>query len=731
MATMTTSQAATDRVDRLYDLLPAIHRIRDADQGYPLRALLQVIAEQVNVIEDDIAQLYDNWFIETCEDWVVPYIGSLIGYQPVANTGEPSGRLTPRAEARERVVIPRQEVANTIRFRRRKGTLRVLEALAWAVAGWPVHAVEFYRRLAVAQNLNYQHLNRGRLVDIRDGQALDRLEGPFDRIAHTVDVRRVSSAHFPGKYNIPEVGLFVWRLKTYSVTQTPAYLYEGEGQHRYLFSALGQDTQLYRAPSIPARRSGPPLPIPIYRRDLVAPQLRHEIQPGPSPLPKFFGEGKNIQILTGTPREPVDPANVVVADLSDWYYRPAPGQVAIDPQLGRIVFPVGTRRQGVWVSYRYAFSADIGGGEYDRPITQAAGSILYAVGEGERFTRINDALGQWTLEQPRHAVIEITDSGVYVEQIGITLHAGQTLQIRAALHKRPIIRLLDWQNSAPDDLTVTGEKDCWIVFDGLTITGRGVMVDGSLAGVTIRHCTLVPGWGLECDCEPTRPTDASLELDGTPDCLVIEHSIVGAIRVERDERKQNPMVLKVSDSIIDATDRDAIALGAEGKLCADTMLTIVRSTVFGLLQTREIALAENSILMGLVRVCRRQAGCIRFCYVTPGSRTPRRYECQPDLVERPIDAEYLKGKITAAERDIVKARERLRVEPQFNSVRYGKATYCQLADQCAVEITRGAEDRSEMGVFHDLYQPQRLDNLAVRLSEFTPAGVDAGVIIVN
>ncbi|HVM95898.1 MAG TPA: hypothetical protein VMT89_05885, partial [Candidatus Acidoferrales bacterium] len=197
------------------------------------------------------------------------------------------------------------------------------------------------------------------------------------------------------------------------------------------------------------------------------------------------------------------------------------------------------------------------------------------------------------------------------------------------------------------------------------------------------------------------------------------------------ERKQNPMVLRVSDSIIDATDRDAIALGAEGKLCADTVLTIVRSTVFGLLQTREIALAENSILTGLVRVCRRQAGCMRFCYVMPGSRTPRRYECQPDLVERPIDAAYLKGKLTATERDIAKARERLRVEPQFNSVRYGKATYCQLADQCAVEITRGAEDRSEMGVFHDLYQPQRLDNLALRLSEFTPAGVDGGVIIVN
>jgi hypothetical protein len=731
METMISFPAPPDRADRLYELLPAIHRMRDADQGYALRALLQVIAEQVNVIEDDIAQLYENWFIETCEEWVVPYIGSLIGYQPVADTGEPQGRLTPRAEARERIVIPRSEVANTIRFRRRKGTLRVLEALAAAVAQWPAHAVEFYRRLAVTQNINHQHLRRAQFADLRDGNSLEHLESPRDRMGHTVDVRRVNSVHYPGRYNIPEVGLFIWRLKTFSVTEAPAYLYESEGQHCYQFSALGQDTQLYRGSQMPGRHGKPALPTPIYRRDLVAPQLRHEIPPGPSPIPKYFGAGKSIEILTGAGREPIDPGTVVVADLSNWFYRPAAGQVAIDPELGRIVFPVGTRKQGVWVSYGYAFSAAIGGGEYDRPITQPAGAMVYPVGEGETLKRINDALAQWSTERPRHAVIEITDSGVYVEQIGITLQAGQSLQIRAALHKRPILRLLDWQNQLPDDLTITGEKDCWIILDGLTITGRGVLVEGSVSGVTIRHSTLVPGWGLDCDCEPKRPTDASLELDGAPDCLVIEHSIVGAIRVERDERKQNPLVVRVSDSAIDAIDREGIALGAEGKLCADTSVTLVRTTVFGMLQTREIVLAENSILMGVVRVCRRQQGCMRFCYITSGSRTPRRYECQPDLVESAVEAQYLKGLITAAESDLVKARERRRVEPEFSATRYGKATYCQLADQCAVEISRGAEDRSEMGVFHDLYQPQRLDNLAARLGEFTPAGVDAGVIIVN
>ena len=66
--------------ERLYQLLPAIHRMRDAQQGYALKALLAVIGEQADLVEDDIRQLYENWFIETAQDWAVPYIGALLGY---------------------------------------------------------------------------------------------------------------------------------------------------------------------------------------------------------------------------------------------------------------------------------------------------------------------------------------------------------------------------------------------------------------------------------------------------------------------------------------------------------------------------------------------------------------------------------------------------------------------------------------------------------------------------
>jgi hypothetical protein len=176
---------------------------------------------------------------------------------------------------------------------------------------------------------------------------------------------------------------------------------------------------------------------------------------------------------------------------------------------------------------------------------------------------------------------------------------------------------------------------------------------------------------------------------------------------------------------------DQLAIAAPAKLCADTRLTLRRCTVIGRIETHELDLAENSILLGTVLACRRQCGCIRFSYVTPGSRTPRRFECQPDLVEQAIAAEASAGRITAAQGTVLLGAERLRVRPAFDSLRYGQATYCRLAAAAATEITTGADDSAEMGAFHDLYQPQRMANLVQRLGEYVPAGADIGVITAN
>lgn len=80
----------------------------------PLESLLEVFAGELAVVEENLAQLYDDLFIETCADWAIPYIGDLIGYEPLHALGQSRG-------------LARAEVAHTIALRRRKGTAAALE----------------------------------------------------------------------------------------------------------------------------------------------------------------------------------------------------------------------------------------------------------------------------------------------------------------------------------------------------------------------------------------------------------------------------------------------------------------------------------------------------------------------------------------------------------------------------------------------------------------------------
>ncbi|HEY5151329.1 MAG TPA: hypothetical protein VIJ23_16230 [Mycobacterium sp.] len=763
--------SSDERADRLYDLVPAIHRTRDAELGYPLRDLLRVIGTQVSVVEDDIAALYENWFIETAAVWAVPYIGDLVGYRPVSEAGD----LNSASPDEVRVLVPRREVAGTIAAHRRKGTLTLLEELARDVAGWPGRGVEFARLLAVFAHLNHQHPDRGRAVDVRDVDALDRLGGPFDTLAHSVDVRRINSAHRRGTFNIPEVCVHVWRMRSYPVSWAPATCIEEVSPSSFTFSVLGNDAPLYRK-AIPEPDSfsvagEANLPVPLRPRALAA-ELAAQLA-GTAAGAAVYGPDRTFAIEigvrrgNGVRRQPVQPEQLVVADLTDWSYRPRRGTVAVDPVLGRLAFPPSHPPLGVWVSYRYGFSADIGGGEYPRrPVAPAPGTFYQAVSRSGPRTpgavgSIERALNKWRAvraEQPT-AVIEILDSEVYVEPLSLTLYRGESVQIRAADRARPIIDLLDRKRNAPDALlissplpedgTVGGTESSGdggngadhaenghrpggcVRLDGLTIIGRAVHIQGPLQRVEIVDCTLVPGWGLHPDCRPTRPAEPSLELYLCSARVIIERTILGSIQVYEDEVTTDPIRICISDSILDATSDDREAIGAPNWPLAHAAVSFSDCTVFGTVETHAISSAENTIFTGRVRVARRQIGCTSDSYIPPGSRTPRRSRCQPDQVEAALRDEVDWTDISATERDARIAAERQRVVPVFTSRRYGEPAYAQLGSGCANEIVRGAKDESEMGAFHDLYQPQRLANLQARLEQFTPARTDTAVLIAD
>ncbi len=149
--------------DRLYNLLPAVHRIRDAEQGEPLRQLLALINQQVGILEEDLEQLYDNQFIETCAPWVLPYIGDLIGYRLAS-----SDRTGPAHAARGSGEHDRLPAAQRDRLGPRT-TGRVTST------GWNARAVEFFQLLGWTQFMNHVRLTNYYAPDMREWEPLERL----------------------------------------------------------------------------------------------------------------------------------------------------------------------------------------------------------------------------------------------------------------------------------------------------------------------------------------------------------------------------------------------------------------------------------------------------------------------------------------------------------------------------------------------------------------------------
>jgi hypothetical protein len=323
----------------------------------------------------------------------------------------------------------------------------------------------------------------------------------------------------------------------------------------------------------------------------------------------------------------------------------------------------------------------------------------------EEHRHLRQAIDKWKLDRPMRAVIELADSQIYDEELlHVELERDQHLEIRAAQGARPIIRLLRWEADRSNALRVSGESRSSLTLDGLLITGNGIHIKGDLDEVVIRHTTLVPGRVVHQGRRPKRVVEPSVVLIDTCTRLRLDHSIAGSIEVLQERESENePNAIVVSDSIVDSTSTHGEAVSAGRQRIAYARLIIRRSTILGHVSTHAVELAENSIVTGKLAVARRQKGCVRFCSVSPDSRTPRRFSC-----------------VSAAS-----------VQPVFESVRYGAPSYCQLAEACPVEIRRGADDESEMGVFHDLFQPQRDASLRIRLDEFVPAGSDVGVIYVT
>jgi hypothetical protein len=455
---------------------------------------------------------------------------------------------------------------------------------------------------------------------------------------------------------------------------------------------------------------------------------------------------------------------------------PLPRAVALDPQRGRIAFPPGLAVEAVWSQCSTGFSGDLGGGPYDRSaavraadaaigfafadsggfgdpaVWQVGVSRLVPADGSTIFGSLRAAAAAWNALPPtaagRTGVIVVMDS---LSDIDVAAAGSPPAPLELVLGERTRLLVVagDWPlepiPGAPPgsvarvpghfdarrirahvagDVVVRGSAPALSAdggacfFNGLMIEGRLVVAPGALGRLEFAHGTLVPGFG-GLVVEPGGNERLTLALrHAIADVVVAPGPLAG---------------LTVADSIVGSEDAGSPALGVDAPECAAELL---RSSFFGGVLVMSVE-ASDCIFAGGLQALRRQTGCVRFSYLAPGSAAPRRYRCQPALeietqTRRRRDAAAAAGvTLPAGWEQALAAEIDAWLAPGFTSRRYGQPGFAQLHARTPLPIRNGAEDGSEMGAFNHLKQPQRETNLRIRLDEYLPVGLEAGILYVN
>jgi hypothetical protein len=756
--------------DRLYNLLPAVYRVRDSENGGALRALLGVMESELQALDADISGLYDNWFIETAAEWVVPYIGDLLGVGGLHSSVSSEFSL-------------RAYVANTLAYRRRKGTATMLEQLAHDITGWNAHVVEYFERLETTQYLNHVRPFNLRTPNLRDADALELLNTPFETAARTVDIRHISNAGLHpepiGRHNIPNIGIYLWRLQGYTVEQSDAHPAGLAGEF-YTFSPLGDSQPLFNPPRTEVAEGAAStithlaeeinVPTPLRRRPLYIEleNLRQSSVDGTDFTPQYFDPDRPVLQVFADDPNPIPAEQLLICDLSDWRNPPEtkdydslaangtnvttalPIKAAVDPVLGRLAFPSGVTPTSVRVSFAYGFSGDVGGGPYHRSveIPEVIGSSTFwqvgvsqrvSANPGEIYNALTDAIEDWNSQPPGTiGVIAIMDSCTYKEDLTgpntIRIRTGSQLLLVAAdwpavedpFH--PSIFVRHKGELTPDEVRPHIQGDISVAglapandpnpgalrLNGLLLEGNLTVLAGNLGSLQLDHCTLVP---VKSDL--TVATGGTGANSKNPQLKVqLQRTISGQLTLP-----ESVPFLSATDSILDGAGV-GLAINAPG---AAVMLD--QCTVYGQTAASNLE-ASNTIFMDIVTVERRQTGCVRYSFLPEHSVTPRRYRCQPDLAL----AERAQALGLRSTNDLSSAEQTpivRRMTPGFGSIHHGDPDYAQLSRNSDPGILTGAEDGSEMGVFSYLKQPQREANLRSSLDEYLRLGLEAGIFFVT
>ena len=725
----------------------------DPGEVGPLYAFLRAMAYEAALLKRSQDRLWSDQYVELADDWAIPYIADLV-----------ATRLVSSLNARAR----RADVAKTIYYRRRKGTLPVLEQLIADMTGWDGVVIEEFRRLGRMRHGLDPRARLGRITstpeggwaDLRNTRGALLAGSPFDEFHYTPDVRKPRGVL--GWYGISKLGVHVYRLAAVEVTGVMPQLFAAIAPNveGYTFDPSGRDVPLFATNSPradfaawhSAREWELPAAIPC--------RLLGDAQYTITPL-----EVANVRVSPALAAPARGPTADELAKLLGAHFRseadlrtvlasrPLGANLTLPGVIGPMLVTALDAECGK-SALLPATSADLRGGSID--VVQTAGGVSTVIPRGDtdagnlaawpaawpaglRPLRIDPDRGRFVIDRTALPAAALT-TRVMVGMPGRVGAGGYSREIPVPSGVVPT-----WQNgSSAAGIAVgvpsPGAAGVTYIADSATYAAPPNNLLIQNAEITAKDATrpyvrLAANWRLGAGIASAR-----LRLDG----LWIGASAVAALRIEGDFE-----VVEIASCTFDPGGVDAagntiravpiVVTGRVGHLrISRSVLNRIRLMAGGIIERLEIA---DSIL----QIRAPGTAALEFTDTdTSIVRTTVLAARNTDLVID-VDQLYASELLCTGVIDVTntqagcfrfsvrapgsrvphpyESHEIADTGSLFVSTRFGDPGFAQLSDAAPLTVVRGAENGAEIGAFSSEINPIKEDSLKTKVDEYMPFGL--------
>jgi len=773
---MTATEAAADR---LYALLPEYVRSADAGQGRALLAFLRALATGAVALDTEIDRLLASLFVETADDVGLDNIARLIGAELLAPL--PGGASFSR----------RAFIANTIRYRRAKGTVRALEGLAADVGGTGALVVEYFKHLARTVALIDPRPERPGTASLVDGDTGAQIGTGLDLQPRLNDVRSI--ARLGGRPGVADIGVHVVRLVAPEFPAPPGDTVTAEA--------------LAGVPVLIPWRDGAGLGVAGYwqlspflygRAPLLNPDRRDDSDPARSAGAKRIDRLRRLPLRRETekrrealarsaPPEPGDwfdsdgrPFTLFVRQKNEKAFRRVPADRLLIAKLE--VMPAGTPRPAATKAYDWA--------------EPGATAPQIKHGKWPLAAAVDPATGRVVIAKPVSSSKEIVEVRLaHAVGLGDTIGAGahdrSAPDVPADVDDADFLRVVDWTKPVADPYvaSLADALDAWANEKAAT---RGFIVLARCDAERIASrftATMRRGTELHVVAADWRPKQAPAGVEdlttrrghiarsgrrfvleaqlrvrvpspgiAAPGVLVLDGLALAAglvvgpkalteLRLRhvcaRANAKPALSLEQVAAGMTIAIERSqisGIAL-APGGAAGQGQLALSRCIVAGTVDAPGFdATIDDTTVLGPSAFKSLEASGVVFAgplTVTRRQSGCVRYSYVSSASTTPRRFRC-QPELAIAERartlgvdalpEPLAAAIRLAVTPLFIDTDPDEPTFALLSPQCAAEIRTGGHGGKEMGAFAATGEPMRLANIASLFDDYLPAALEGAVL---